>query len=146
MLPAHAREAVVLALNMSYMYFSEEFEKALNEFGPLHSNNNNTPIDKSKLIQKCLKHSGLCFGHYANDTNETHTVFHEFGHCLGYGHDGNMTDEMTGPGWISLCADVYRSMYLKKELPVYSRRFMHTRLNINRYNQNNLHVTSKYII
>lgn len=169
LLPAHAREAVALALNMSYMYSSEEFEKALNEFGPLHSDNNKTLIDKSKLIQKCLKHSGLRFGHcsgvnglgggetyglnewcylehYADDTNETHTVFHEFGHCLGYGHDGNMTYEMTGPGWITLCANVYRSMSLKKELPVYSRRFMHTRLNTNRYNQNNLHIASKYII
>ncbi len=169
LLPPHAREAVALALNMSYMYSSEIFEMALQEFGPLHKDNNKTVIDKDLLLKQVLNHSGLRFGHcsgvnglgggityglnewcyiehYADDTNETHTAFHELAHCLGYGHNGNMTYEQTGPGWITLCANVYRSMSLDKELPVYSRRFMHTRRNKNRYSKNDLYKASKYVI
>ncbi len=168
LLPPHAREGVALALNMSYMYSSEEFEKALNEFGPLHSDANKTVIDKNALLNRTLNHAGLHFGHcvgynglgggqtyglnewcyiehYADDTNETHTIFHEFAHCLGYGHNGNMTYEQTGPGWITLCANVYRSMSLNKKLPVYSRRFMHTRQNRKRYNSD-IYRASKHII
>lgn len=169
LLPPHAREGVALALNLSYMYSSTEFKKALYEFGPLHKDNNKTPVDKNVLLNQAINHSGFHFGHcngvnglgggetygltewcylehYADDTNETHTVFHELAHCLGYGHDGNMTYEQTGTGWITLCANVYRSLSLNKELPVYSRRFMHTRKNKNRYDKNNLYWASKYII
>lgn len=171
LLAPHAREAVAIALNMSYMYSSERFEKALHEFGPLHSDNNKTLIDKTALLKKVIGYKGLSFGHcsgvngvglpggelyclnewcflehYVDDSFETHTIFHEFGHSLGYVHQGNMSYEITGPGWITLCRNVYYEMSMDKELPVYSRRFMHTRKNKNRYDRTNLYRPSKYII
>ncbi|WP_294629777.1 hypothetical protein [uncultured Bacteroides sp.] len=165
---SHTREAVAIALNMSFMYSSEEFEKALHEFGPLHSNNNKTEIDKNALLTKARNHQGLIFGyttgvmglgggttygmheycyleHYADDKSITETLFHEFAHCLGYGHAGNMTYEQTGPGWITLCGTVYRSLSIDKKIPVYSRRFMHNRRCGNTY-FNDPYVASKYII
>lgn len=168
MMASHTREAVAIALNISYMFSSEQFEKELHNFGPLHSNNDKTVIDKNTLLTKVLNHRGLVFGyttgvmglgggttfgihescyleHYADDKSITETIFHEFAHCIGYGHNGNMTYEQTGPGWITLCNNVYVALSLSKELPVYSRRFMHTRRNKNRY-FDDIYVTSKHII
>lgn len=171
LLAPHAREAVALALNMSYMYSSERFEKALHEFGPLHSDDNKTLIDKAALLKKVLSYRGLSFGHcsgvngvgqggtelyclnewcffehYVDDNFETHTIFHEFAHNLGYVHTGNMTYERTGPGWITLCRNMYQEMSLDKDLPVYSRRFMHTRKSPAIYDPSRIYRASKYII
>lgn len=165
---SHTREAVAIALNMSYMFSSEKFKTALHEFGPLHKDNNKTLIDKDALLTRVLNQSGLVFGyttgvmglgggttfgihescyleHYADDKSITETIYHEFAHCVGYSHSGNMTYEQTGPGWITLCNKVYVDLSLQKELPVYSRRFMHTRRNKNRY-FDDIYVTSKHII
>lgn len=165
---AHTREAVAIALNMSYMFSSEKFENALHEFGPLHSNNDKAEIDKDALLTRTLNHRGLLFGyttgvmglgggttfgihevcyleHYADDKSITETIFHEFAHCLGFGHAGNMTYEQTGPGWVTLCNKVYVELSLAKELPVYSRRFLHTRRCKNRY-FDDIYVASKHVI
>ncbi|WP_303181107.1 hypothetical protein [uncultured Butyricimonas sp.] len=165
---SHTREAVAIALNMSYMFSSEKLEKALHEFGPLHSNNDRVEIDKHALLTRVLNHRGLVFGyttgvmglgggttygmhevcyleHYADDKSITETLFHEFAHCVGYGHAGNMTYEQTGPGWITLCNNVYVELSREKKLPVYSRRFLHTRKCKNRY-FDDIYVASKYII
>ncbi|MDE6569500.1 MAG: hypothetical protein K2K43_02630, partial [Alistipes sp.] len=146
----HAREAVALALNMSYMYSTDEFAKALKEFGPLHSNAQKTEINKDALLKNILNFSGLRVGHctwvyglgggntfglhgtifyehYPDDASITETIYHEFAHCIGYGHDGNMTYENTGPGWITLCHRVYTQLARDKKLPVYSARFLSTR-------------------
>ena len=146
----HAREAVALALNMSYMYSTDEFAKALKEFGPLHSNAQKTEINKDALLKNILAFPGLRVGHctwvyglgggetfglhgtifyehYPDDASITETIYHEFAHCIGYGHDGNMTYEMTGPGWITLCHRVYTQLARDKKLPVYSARFLSTR-------------------
>lgn len=165
---SHTREAVAIALNMGYMFSSERFKTALYEFGPLHSNNDKAEIDKTALLANVLNHRGLTFGyttgvmglgggttfgmhevcyleHYADDKSITETIFHEFAHCVGYGHAGNMTYEQTGPGWITLCNNVYVALSLDKELPVYSRRFLHTRWSRNRY-FDDIYVASKHII
>ncbi|MDE6631652.1 MAG: hypothetical protein K2K23_01490, partial [Muribaculaceae bacterium] len=46
------------------------------------------------------------------------TIFHEFAHCLGYGHDGNMT---YGEAWTVCCAKVLVELGWADRLPV-SRR------------------------
>lgn len=60
---SHTREAVAIALNMAYMFSSERFKTALYEFGPLHSNNDKTEIDKTALLANVLNHRGLTFGY-----------------------------------------------------------------------------------
>ena len=146
----HTREAVAIALNMFYMFSSDEFAQALHEYGHLYNNANKTPIDKNEILRRAINHGGLCFGrvsgvlgtgggntyglsegvyigHYPDDIGDPHTLFHEFAHCMGYGHDGNMTYENGGTGWTPLCQKLYTQFCLDKKMPVYSRRFMHTR-------------------
>ena len=166
----HTREAVAISLNMSYMFSTDEFVTAMKEFAPFYSDANLTQVvDKDALVIKARNHGALLFGHcigsnglgggstyglnewcylehYADDNNMTHTLFHEFAHCMGFGHSGNMTyDSQAHPGWQTLCGQVYTKMSIEKKLPIYSRRFLHTRLNKNRYG-NNIYLASKYII
>ena len=60
-------------------------------------------------------------GFYADDTpnhpltTARDTMFHEFGHCLGYGHNGNMT---YGDAWTLLCSNVLVQLGLDLKLPV----------------------------
>ncbi len=146
----HAREGVAMALNMTYMYSSPEFAAELAGWGPLYSDNNKTEVNKETVLKQAIGHRGLVFGYttgvmglgggetfgmhesvyfeqYPDDSSITETMFHEYAHCLGYGHAGNMTYEQTGPGWPSLCGKVYEELALAKKLPVYSRRFLHSR-------------------
>lgn len=168
-----AREAVAIALNLTYMFSTDEFAQALYEWGPLHSDANRTEINKDALLKRIAAQKGLRFGHcngyyglgggetfglheeifyehYPDDASKTETIFHELAHCLGYGHAGNMTYETTGPGWPSLCHKVYTDMGIRKELPIYSRRFLHTRHVDGRYESDGsarfYHFPSKYII
>ena len=127
---SHTREAVAIALNMAYMFSSERFKTALYEFGPLHSNNDKTEIDKTALLANVLNHRGLTFGyttgvmglgggttfgmhevcyleHYADDKSITETIFHEFAHCVGYGHAGKHDLRTDGTGGGSPCATTY---------------------------------------
>lgn len=166
-----AREATAIALNMFAMFSLPEFESALNAWGPLYSDNNKTLVDKTALIKRALGHGELKFGnvstgvlglggggifclcaelfwwHYADDKSYTETIFHEYAHCIGYSHDGNMTYGGS-TGWTALCDKMYVELSLAKKLPVYSRRFMNTRRTAkNQYNlENNYYQTSAHII
>lgn len=70
--------------------------------------------------------------HYADDTSadklNLYVFWHELAHIIGYNHDGNMTFPYQGDiGWSQWTAEQYYNMSKEKKLPVYSRRFMHTR-------------------
>lgn len=152
LLPAHAREAVAIALNLSYLFSTEEFKRELLAAeGRLYADNNRTPVDVEKLYSRIFELPALVYGHvtgvnglgggsvfglaewcylehYADDNCVTRTIFHEFAHCLGYNHTGNMTYENgLGKGWVALCSGLYTRMSVDEELPVYSRRFLSTR-------------------
>lgn len=152
LLPAHAREAVAIALNLSYLFSTDEFKRELFAAeGRLYADNNRTQVDVEKLYGRIFKLPALVYGHvtgvnglgggsvfglaewcflehYADDNCVTRTIFHEFAHCLGFDHSGNMTYENgLGKGWVALCSGLYTRMSVEGELPVYSRRFLSTR-------------------
>ncbi len=152
LLPAHAREAVAIALNLAYLFSTEEFKRELFAAeGRLYADNCRTQVDVEKLYKRIFELPALVYGHvtgvnglgggsvfglaewcylehYADDNCVTRTIFHEFAHCLGYNHAGNMTYENgLGKGWVALCSGLYTRMSIDEELPVYSRRFLSTR-------------------
>lgn len=152
LLPAHARECVAISLNMSYMFSTDYFRSELEKYrGKLFRNDDKTgEVNIDDLYKTIMNHSGLRWGHvtgygglgggntigvhdgsylnhYVDDSYEVMALFHEFGHCVGGGHSGNMTNENAGPGFRILLRDCYKEMSIRKELPIYSRRFMHNR-------------------
>lgn len=154
-LPAHCREAIAFAMNMGYMFSSDKFKEAFAEREYYRDNAGTNLIPHEELYPRVMRKNGrLNFGHvsgvnglgggatfgiaewqyvghYADDQADPHTFFHEYGHCIGYGHSGNMTYESVAgkPGFNDLCNKLYTEMCISKELPVYSRRFLHTRKN-----------------
>ena len=152
-LPAHCREGIAFIMNMMYMYsherFQEEFEKRTYYSDAKYTKEIPHAQLKSRLLnvggvnRLHLGHvtgvdglgGGATFGiaewqflkHYADDDADPHVFFHEYAHCMGYGHPGNMTYDNKNTGFNSLCGKMYRELSLSKELPVYSRRFLHTR-------------------
>lgn len=152
LLPAHAREAVAIALNLAYLFSSDEFARELFlREGEFYADNQRKQVDMEELYRQIFSLPALVYGHvtgvnglgggsvfglaewcylehYADDTGVTRTIFHEFAHCLGYNHTGNMTYENgLGKGWVALCSRLYTKMGVQGELPVYSRRFLSTR-------------------
>lgn len=154
LLPAHAREAVAVALNMAYLFSTDEFRTELMSYKEkLYKDNQRNKVDVERLYENIFKLPALVYGHvtgvnglgggsvfglaewcylehYPDDNCITHTLFHEFAHCLGYTHEGNMTYENgLGKGWVALCGELYRKMGMEERLPVYSRSFLKTRQN-----------------
>lgn len=80
------------------------------------------------------------------DANGSDTPYHEMAHCLGYGHSGNMTYYPAEGGFPTICMKVYSQLSREKKLPVYSRRFLHTRRNKNLVENKNIYTASAYII
>ena len=166
--PHLAREAVALSLNMAAMFSTSLFEQELDKWKGKLINNGNI-VDINTLKKQISNHSGFCFGrvvnvvglgggntyglgeyvyltHYADDANGSDTPYHEMAHCLGYGHSGNMTYYPAEGGFPTVCMKVYSQLSREKKLPVYSRRFLHTRRNKNLIENKNIYTASAYII
>ncbi len=170
-LPAHCREAIAFAMNMGYMFSSDKFKEAFAEREYYRDNAGTQEIPHSELWPRLMRNNGRLnfghvsgvnglgggntfgiaewqyLGHYADDQADPHTFFHEYGHCIGYGHSGNMTYESVPGklGFNDLCNTIYTEMCISKELPVYSRRFMHTRKNGKLYGAAK-YANSRYVI
>lgn len=166
--PHLAREAVALSLNMAAMFSTSLFEQELDKWKGKLINNGNV-VDINTLKKQITNHSGFCFGrvvnvvglgggntyglgeyvyltHYADDANGSDTPYHEMAHCLGYGHSGNMTYYPAEGGFPTVCMKVYSQLSREKKLPVYSRRFLHTRRNKNLVENKSIYTASAYII
>lgn len=80
-------------------------------------------------------------GHYADDKGECMAWFHEFGHGMDYGDSNNTVisndSDPNTQSWRKVCQDLYRKMCIEKKLPIYSRRFMHSRRNYDFYSSEN---------
>jgi hypothetical protein len=132
-------------------------------YGP---NEKNGPLieDNQILIDKALSHNGgitwghvnqtgglgggrvlglgddSFVGHYADDNGTCVAWFHEFGHGMGYGDSNNTVISNDGGSvvsWRKVCQELYRDMCAAKKLPIYSRRFMHSRKLYNFYSSTN---------
>lgn len=163
LLPSHAREAVAISLNLSALFSSCEFLQEIDKYrGKLYLDNSKTVVNIDDLLTQIFSLKTLIYGHvvgkngiggnsimglnewcylehYADDESKTHTIFHEFAHCIGYDHSGNMTYENgLGKGWVALCSKLYAQLCIDKKLPIYSRYFLSTKECGYRYGENSV--------
>ncbi len=145
MTPKLCRLGVGLAYDMTYMFSSEEFpEEFKNWEGKLIDSgrliyldeiqtrlNNQGGLMMGTVVGVLGLGGGQTFGmsqdRYTNFypdmtpvggntfNGARQTIFHEFAHCLGYGHDGNMT---YGEAWTVCCAKVLVELGWADRLPV----------------------------
>ena len=152
--PAHCREAVAMSLNMAYLFSTQEYQDSLRVNDRRFVDNALNALSAETLLSQSLTRPSfawgtlhiqgglggggtlglqdVCFlGHYADDVSDNMALFHEFGHGMGYGHGSNTVISESGGkySWRQMCQSIYLRQSLAKELPVYSRRFMHSRRN-----------------
>lgn len=152
--PGHCREAVAMSLNMAYLFSTQEYQDSLRVNDRRFIDNSLNALSAETLLSQSLTRPSfawgtlhiqgglgggstlglqdVCFvGHYADDVSDNMALFHEFGHGMGYGHGSNtVISESDGKySWRQMCQSIYLRQSLAKELPVYSRRFMHNRRN-----------------
>lgn len=152
--PAHCREAVALSLNMAYLFSTQEYQDSLRVNDRRFVDNALNALSAETLLSQSLTRPSfawgtlhiqgglggggtlglqdVCFlGHYADDVSDNMALFHEFGHGMGYAHGSNTVISESGGkySWRQMCQSIYLRQSLAKELPVYSRRFMHSRRN-----------------
>ncbi len=143
--PMLCRLATGLAYDMTYMFSTQEFiDEFKNWEGKLIDAGHIVTLEEIQqrlgwqggLMMGCVHGvlglgGGQTFGmsadRYSNFYPDTtpvggntfngarQTIFHEFAHCLGYGHDGNMT---YGEAWTVCCAKVLVELGWADRLPV----------------------------
>ena len=148
MTPILCRHASALALNMAYMFSTEEFNTEMEAYDGRLLDNGRNPIDLEQLRERIRNHAGLSMGSVSgvgglgggetyglapycytenyydfNEGGPAHTyarnaLFHEFGHCIGYNHNSTMT---YGDQWTVLCATTLVRLGRENKLPVSSK-------------------------
>lgn len=145
--PVLCRHAAACAINMTYLFSSQEFLDELQKWdGKLIHCGNIVVLDD--IVAGIYRHGGLnmgkvegsfvvglgggqtfgmadwCYWNFYPDrtpvdgnphNSARDTMFHEFGHCLGYGHDGNMT---YGDAWTVLCSRALCELGWAGKLPI----------------------------
>lgn len=156
MTPELCRHGVALALNMAYMFSSDEFNKRLNDYDGLLTDNNGTAINLDLLREKIRTHSGLTLGRVEgvgglgggrtygladycyrqvywdweeNPLDNPHTYVRQ-AMFHEYGHCLGYSHESTmtyGDQWTVLCAECFVELGSKGSLPVCSKDDVHAR-------------------
>lgn len=152
--PVHIREAIALFLNIGYMCSMEEFQAWCLTFQGQINDNNGKPVDMSKVISHLESLSGFDVGliwsgsgiaglgggrtwgvaqysffyHYDSTKGELIPVFHELGHCMGYGHSSGMTYGK----WAEGCTNMFYKRNID-DFPVNSYKILNSRNNPNKY-------------
>ena len=152
--PAHCREAVAMSLNMAYLFSTQEYQDSLRVNDHRFVDNALNTLSAETLLSQSLTRPSfawgtlhvqgglggggtlglqdVCFlGDYAEYKSDNMALFHEFGQGMGYAHGNNTVISESGGkySWRQMCQSIYLRLSLTKELPVYSRRFMHSRRN-----------------
>lgn len=152
--PVHIREAIALFLNIGYMCSLEEFQAWCLTFQGQINDNHGNPVDMLTVIPLLESLSGFDVGliwsgadvyglggqrtwgvqqfsffmHYDGNNGELIPVFHELGHCMGYGHSSGMTYGK----WAGGCANMFYKRNIA-DFPVNSYKILNSRNNPNRY-------------
>lgn len=152
--PVHCREAVALWLNITYMLSSEEVAQLMRDNPEsLYGNDGSTRIPPETVISQYRasrhliaglvysKHGTIGLGggtvwgvyqeaylqHYTN-AYRCQTIFHELGHCMGYGHSSAFT---YGP-WAQQLMNKYYVNHIG-QFPVNSASWLNSSSNPNIY-------------
>lgn len=159
----HCREAVAMSINSAWMFSTTEYEEKMRTLeGRIRDDNGNNVSPETLINQSRTRRSyawahvnqvggmgatwllGLVddpfVGHYGDDNGECVTWFHEYGHGMGYGHNSNVISQdqhADSVSWRKACQELYVQMSREKKLPIYSRRFMHSRRDYAFYSSSN---------
>lgn len=143
MTPELCRQASVLMVNMSYMFSSQEFENRVRNWkGNPFIDDQGNPISAETVIRRTRNVTLLkmgtvvgvgglggnstfgladyCYRGQYWDTDDKYSyakmaIYHEFGHCMGYGHESSMT---YGDAWTILCQELGYDLGASDQLPV----------------------------
>lgn len=160
MSPIYAREWVVIVTNYAYMMTTPEYKYVMEHFSEVMGgdllDNDNIPFTADKYLSEMKRFQapatfklGRCndgyaglggsgiwtiahwnfYGHYASFSG-WEAIAHEFMHCMGYSHNGNMTypaenkESGTSVGWTVFIWQLHTWLRQKGDLPYLDRNML----------------------
>lgn len=150
----YAREWIVIMTNYAYMMTTPEYHHIMENFrtvfgGDLNNGTNAVfnaekyQSEKKRFLNPHTFHCGHTgnsvgglgggstlgithwnfYGHYASFSG-WETITHEFMHCMGYGHQSNMTYAQGGIGWTEFMWQLHTYLRHNKKLPYCDRNLL----------------------